>query len=472
MNRSARTPDEARPRPWALSPADVLGESNGDILRAMRAAVEFLEGHSTAELLARVGETIEQVPPFTPLDKSPLQDSYGGNQAGPSDDLLAGRGLFYVTEQRRLCLDCTAGHYQMLWGYSDPQLTRVVTEATEAGVVWDNHTNVPQTPVKLLARRLLALANSPDDGDPLDTVNIGCCTGSVACAAALKIQLLCYERRAKTPDPPAMIVLDGNYHGTDMIAQRLRGMWERYVRHLEVVSVQPNDADVLEAAFARLGRRVAGFWAEPIMMNREAICVDASYLQLARRLCDETGALMCIDEIQTGFWQPEVFAYRSMGFAPDLVVAGKGMTAGFHPLAAVIFRSRNDVLAQYDAISTNGTASLASFVALCSLERIRHEADRIVTVGERFEQAMRALADEFPDLLAGARGKRHMMGLKFHRREKALDFHRRAVAGGLWVRAHAYHEGHSTVLTKLALPADERIVDFVADRFRALLRSA
>ena len=56
------------------------------------------------------------------------------------------------------------------------------------------------------------------------------------------------------------------------------------------------------------------------------------------------------------------------------------------------------------------------------------------------------------------------------RREDALGFHRRAVEAGLWVRAHAYHEGHSTVLTKLGLLADERIVDFMVDRFRSLLQ--
>jgi acetylornithine/succinyldiaminopimelate/putrescine aminotransferase len=293
----------------------------------------------------------------------------------------------------------------------------------------------------------------------------------VACAAALKIQLLCYERRAADGETPVFVVLDGNYHGTDMVAQHLRGMWDGYVRGLHVEAVQPNDAGQLEAVFARHGRRVAGFWAEPVMMNREAIVLDAEYLRRARRLCDEAAALMCIDEIQTGFWQPEVFAFRSLGIEPDLVIAGKGMTAGFHPQAAVIYRSALDVLETYDAISTNGSAPLPCYVALCCLDRLAAEADRFTAVGDRFEAGMHALAAEFADRLVDARGRRHMMGLKFHRVADALDFHRRAVASGLWVRAHAYHEGHSTVLTKLALPADERIVNFILERFGALLRA-
>ena len=91
-------------------------------------------------------------------------------------------------------------------------------------------------------------------------------------------------------------------------------------------------------------------------------------------------------------------------------------------------------------------------------------------MGDRFAGGMRAMASEFPGAVQDARGLRHMMGLKFRRVEDALDFHRRAVDAGLWVRAHAYHEGHSTVLTKLALCADEEIVDFVLEQFRLLLR--
>ena len=52
----------------------------------------------------------------------------------------------------------------------------------------------------------------------------------------------------------------------------------------------------------------------------------------------------------------------------------------------------------------------------------------------------------------------------------ALDFHRRCVQRGLWVRAHAYHEGHSTVLTKLGLAADKRIADFIVDKFLQILQ--
>ena len=438
----------------------------------MRAGLRFIDGHNTAQRLAHVGKTVGGVRVFPAIDKSALQDSYGGNQTGPSNDFLVGRGLFYLGEQRRLFLDCTSGHYQMTWGYNHPELCAAAEAANRAGICWDNHSNIPQSPLKQLGHRLVALANAPGENDPLDTVLLGVCTGSVACAAALKIQLKVFEHDRGKKATPVIITLAGNYHGSDMVPQFMRGMWTHLKRPVEVVTLEPNDPAALERAFRKHGSRVAGFWAEPILMNREAIAVEADYLRLAQIWCRRVSALMCIDEIQTGFWQPEVFEYRALGLQPDLVVLGKGMTCGFHPLSGVLFRERHDVLEQYDAISTNGSAALPAFVALCSLEMIQEQADHLRDIGQRIEEGFRNLAAEFSEQLLSAQGRGYLAGLKFRRVEAAQQFHRRLLAAGLWARVHAYHEGHSTILTKLGLLADAQVVDFVLGRFRKLLQAS
>jgi acetylornithine/succinyldiaminopimelate/putrescine aminotransferase len=455
-----------------LSLEKVLGPRGPGIVAAMRAGARFLDAHGTAGLLSQVGRTIRSVPTFRTIDKSALQDSFGGNQTGPSDDFLVGHGLFYLNERRKLFLDCTSGHYQMLWGYNHPELCAAVEAASHAGVTWDNHSNIPQTPLKWLAHRLVALGNAPGEKDPLDTVLLGVCTGSVACAAALKIQLRVFEQSRGRKTVPVMIALAGNYHGTDMLPQFMRGMWPGMMPGFELVTLEPNDGEALEKAFRKHGARVAGFWAEPVMMNREAIALDPDFLRLAQRCCREAGALLCVDEIQTCFWRPEVFEYRALSLQPDLLVLGKGMTAGFHPLSGVLFRHRHDVLEQYDAISTNGSAALPAFVALASLELIRERSSHIRAIAERIQCGFQALADEFPARLQAAHGRGHLAGLKFHEVEDARGFHRALMADGLWTRVHAYHAGHRTVLTKLGLLADETVVDFVLARFRKLLREA
>lgn len=448
-----------------------LGAEGPGVAAAMRAGLAFLQDHDRATLLAQVGQRIEAVPAFDPVDKSALQDSYGGNQPAPSDDFLVGQGLLYLTEQRRLFLDCTSGHYQMLWGYGHPELGAAIERATRAGIVWDNHSNIPQWPVKQLARRLVALANAPNEPDPLDTVLLGVCTGSVACAAALKIQLQVFERSRGRETTPVILTLEGNYHGTDMVPQILRGMWPHLAQPFESAALAPNDPAALEQAFRRYGERVAGFWAEPVMMNREAIAIEPTYLEQVRQECDRVGALLCVDEIQTGFWRPEIFDYRALRIQPDLVVLGKGMTCGFHPHSAVLMKQRHDVLAQYDAISTNGSAALPCYAALASLELIEAHAEAIRQTADRIQAGFQKLVREFPEWLEAAQGRGHLAGLKFHRVEEAITFHRRAVAAGLWCRVHAYHAGHSTVLTKLGLLADARTVDYVLDRFAALLKA-
>jgi len=448
----------------------MLGPSGEKITAAMKAGLDFLQSHSRDELLRHLGRTVRSIPVFEPIDKSALQDSFGGSQTGPSDDLLVGSGLFYITEQRRLFLDCTAGHYQMLWGYNHPELSGAVTAASRAGVVWDNHSNIPQSPLKRLGHKLVELANDVGEEDPLDTVQLGVCTGSVACAAALKIQLRVYEQAHGSKSLPVIVVLAGNYHGSDMAPQFMRGMWPGMAPRFRVVMLEPNDSRALERTFRKYGARVAGFWAEPVMMNREAIAVERDYLLLAQQCCRESGALMCLDEIQTGFWQPEVFEFRMLGLRPDLVVLGKGLTSGFHPLSGVLMHHRHDVLEQYDAISTNGSAALPAWVALCSLELIRTHRERIRRMGQRIEEGFAALAADFPALLEAAHGRRHLAGLKFHQVDDAKRFQQLLFSDGLWTRVHAYHEGHRTLLTKLGLLADEPVIDFLLARIRKLLK--
>lgn len=467
----------------SISIDSLAGPLGGNVCRAMSKAKTFLDSHDDSQLLGLVGRTVEGVALGRTINKAVMQKSYGGGTAAETDDLLAGRGLFYVTEQGRLFLDCTAGHYQMSWGYDHPVLTQVIHDGLAAGIVPDNHSNIPQWPVKRLAQRLVEAAN-PDlpelrQGDfsrvmesktRLNTVLLGIATGSVACEAALKIMLMHHER-AKRPQPPIFVVLDGNYHGTGFFSQNLRGMWGPYIRNLEVVAVQPNDGAELESVIARYGDRIAGFWAEPIMMNREAIRVEPQYLQFAQKLVRRVGALMVIDEIQTGFWTPDLFMYKQCGIVPDIVVVGKGMSAGVHPLSSIIYRRDLDMLAQYDAISTNGNAALAALVALANIELLQRHGPEVNSTQAYYFKKLCELAAEFPDRIAAVHGHQAMTGLKFRDVDDAIAFHKKCVACGLWLRVHAYHAGHSTILCKFALCLTPAVVDEFIRRLRQLLEA-
>jgi 4-aminobutyrate aminotransferase-like enzyme len=77
-----------------------------------------------------------------------------------------------------------------------------------------------------------------------------------------------------------------------------------------------------------------------------------------------------------------------------------------------------------------------------------------------------------PQRVAAIHGHGLLAGVKFRRVEDAIEVHRRLLERGLWTRVHAYHEGHSTILTKLALAADRRVADFVVNAFHETIREA
>ncbi|MFO7947933.1 MAG: aminotransferase class III-fold pyridoxal phosphate-dependent enzyme [Armatimonadota bacterium] len=454
----------------------LMDDPGGKITEAMREGQALLRDSDTAQLLKATGSKMADLPDARFPDKRWFQKSYGREVTDRPDDLMVGDGMFYLTEQKKLFLDCTGGHYQMTWGYDHPALQRMVQDSVDRGIVWDNHSNIPAAPVKRLSQRLIELANPGADLDELqqddsrlNTVLLGCVTGTVACGAAMKMMLKLYERDKSKDGTPVFITLDGNYHGSDIFAQHLRGMWNDYFTNVEVVMVQPNDPEEIEQVFSHYGERVAGFWAEPIMMNREGIVIDPSYFKLVRSLCDHNGALLAFDEIQTGFWCPEVLYTHRIGVEPDFIILGKGMTAGFHPLAAVLYRGELDVLEKYDAISTNGGAALAAYIALGSIELIQQHADDIDDAGEYYHQQIGLVAEQFPEIIQECRGAAHMTAMKFHGREDALGFHKHAIDRGLWLRVHAYHEGHSTILTKFALPMDREIADYTVAAFTEML---
>jgi acetylornithine/succinyldiaminopimelate/putrescine aminotransferase len=364
----------------------------------------------------------------------------------------------------------------MTWGYNHPWMNALVREALDAGIVWDDHSNVPGSTVKRLSVRLVEAANGRktgigrlvDDDTALNTVLLGVCTGSVAASSALKVVLV-HHQAIRPGATPVLVSLAGNYHGTDVLAQRLRGMWKKYIRGIAFVEVEPNDVAGLKKVFQAHRGRVAAMFVEPILMNREAILLEEDFLRQARTLCDEAQACLVIDEIQTGFWYPEFFLYHHCGILPDVLIVGKGMTAGLHPLSAIVYRRKYDRLAQYDAISTNGNAPLAATAGLGCMALVEAEGKRLAQLGRYYFERLGELPAASAGRVKAIHGKGLLAGVKFGEVADAREFHRRCMHRGLWVRVQAYHEGHSTILTKLALAADRRVADFVVQTFREIL---
>lgn len=445
------------------------------IKQAYLSARRFFEKSSEKVLIENIGKTIKGIPSLPKTSKQWFQSSYAF--MNDKDDFLTGKGVFYITEGKRLFLDTTAGHYQMTWGYHHPFLMENLQEALKLGIEWDCHSNIPGFFVKKLSEKLVEICNGGDfkksqkNPEALNTVLLGIATGSVACSTAMKLALNYFKKNKPYAKNIVFVSLNGNYHGTDILMQRLRGMWNWvFSDNLIFETVEPNDIEGLRNIFKKHGKNISAFFFEPVMMNREAILLRKDFIQEARVLTDSVDALTIVDEIQTCCWYPEIFMYKQFEITPDILILGKGLTAGFHPLSAIVYKKKLDSLKQYDAISTNGNAPLPAYMALCCLELIEKNLKKIKELSEYYEESLRKLPKEFPNTVVSYQGKGFLSGLKLKNQDAALQFHKKCFERGIWLRVHAYYEGHSTALTKFALCVSKDAIDFTVDCFRKILK--
>lgn len=115
-----------------------------------------------------------------------------------------------------------------------------------------------------------------------------------------------------------------------------------------VVVCEWNDAEALERAFAQHPNEIAGVIMEPILANTNCIMPKPGYMEDVKRICQQNGALLCFDEVITGFRVAPGGAQEYLGITPDLATYAKSMAGGF-PVA--MLAGRNEIM----EILGNGT---------------------------------------------------------------------------------------------------------------------
>jgi acetylornithine/succinyldiaminopimelate/putrescine aminotransferase len=156
-----------------------------------------------------------------------------------------------------------------------------------------------------------------------------------------------------------------------------------------------NDLAALEAALR--GGEVAAVILEAIPATLGFPMPAPGYFAAVRGLCDEHGALLIVDEVQTGLGRTgRVWSYQHEGMTPDMLVTGKGLGGGVYPIAATLvtpalleFFARNP----FAHVSTFGGAELGCVAASTVLGIVSEPAflERVRVLGERFEAAFAPL---------------------------------------------------------------------------------
>ncbi len=453
---------------------DFLGNK---YVSAVKAGYDFLRENPIEVLRKMIGQKLDNIPDFQQADKYTFVKSY---QKPINEDILTGYGIFKITEGKVLQIDWTGGHYQLPLGYHNPLIDSVITSARNIGIVDDTHNNTPGMAVKLLAKQLVKCANICEkndyekvikDEDKLNRVT-SVDTGTVAANTALK-SILYRFLELYSEKIPVFIMQEGNYHGTDFLEQRLRGMWEWLFTNIIVEYAKPNDIGNLKDIFYKYKNsskeKVAAVIMEPILMNNRAIYLNPEYIYNAKELCVEHDAILFLDEIQTSMWSPKIFMSNEYNGIADVLAIGKGLTNGYSPLAYSISKGFLDNQSQYSSISTNGNADMAALVGLVVLKFVENNSQHIESMGNYYFNELQRLWKKYPKKILEITGHRHLAGISIASEEMAKRFYEKCIQNGIFVRLQTYKEGESTIITKPPIIVDANDVDVVIERFDKVL---
>lgn len=196
----------------------------------------------------------------------------------------------------------------------------------------------------------------------------------------------------------------------------------------------------LAAARAALDDRTAAFVVEPIQGEGGVNVPPPGYLAALQELCHEHGALLILDEIQTGIGRTgKLFACEHEGVSPDVMTLGKGLGGGF-PIAA--FVTTEDVAATVSLGDHGGTYAgnpLACAAANAVLRVVTQEklSERAAELGERVMQRLRTFAAEHAGVVDDVRGRGLLIGMSLTDAERAATLSLRAAEAGVLLNVTA-----------------------------------
>jgi acetylornithine aminotransferase len=325
--------------------------------------------------------------------QSALMDNYGT----PALTLVRGEGAKVWDADGKEYVDLVGGIAVNALGHAHP----AVVEAVTAQIKQLGHTsNLYVNPVAVeLAEALLDVAGLTGQGKVL-FVN----SGAEANEAALKISRL--TGRTK------VVAAEGAFHGRTMGALTLTGQpGKRDPFKPLVPGVEHVPFGDVEALKAAVDTDTAAVFLEPVLGEAGVIPAPDGYLQAAREITKATGALLVLDEVQTGLGRLGTwFGFQQAGVVPDVITLAKGLGGGL-PLGAVIgVGAAADLLKPGQHGTTFGGNPVCCAAGLAVLKTIAADGllDHVSALGKDIAAGVEALGHP---LVAGVRGAGLLLGV-------------------------------------------------------------
>jgi len=318
--------------------------------------------------------------------------------------LVEGEGCRVKDADGRQYLDMCGGIAVISVGHGHPKLVRAVAEQAA---------RITHTSNLFFNQRAIELAAELAKRTPFSRFFF-CNSGAEANESLFKLaRRYHYERGDK--QRIELVAANWSFHGRTMGALSLTGQ-PKYHQGMEplvpgVRHVPFNDITALEAV---IGPQTAGVLLEPIQGEGGVSVASDEYLRAARKLCDQRGALLLFDEVQTGFGRTGRFlGYEHSGVAADACALAKGIASGI-PLGAMgVVEKLVDALPPGTHASTFGGNPVACAASLAVLQIFDDEKliDNCERVGAYLGERLVELVAGAPALLE-ARGRGLLRGVR------------------------------------------------------------
>jgi acetylornithine/N-succinyldiaminopimelate aminotransferase len=322
-----------------------------------------------------------------PRWQATLMDNYGT----PPLTMARGEGAYLWDTDGRRYLDLLAGIAVNALGHAHPAVTAAVT--AQVGTLGHTSNLYAHEPGLALAEALLDLLDVGDDARVLF-----CNSGAEANETAFKI--------ARRTGRPHIVATDGAFHGRTMGALALTGQPAKREPFLPmtpgVTHVPFGDVDALAAA---VDADTAAVFLEPVLGEGGVVPAPPGYLRAARRITAEHGALLVVDEIQTGVGRTgSWFAFQPSGITPDVVTLAKGLGGGLPIGACVGIGAAAHLLRPGDHGTTFGGNPVSCAAALAVLRTITADGlvEHAAALGKELAAGIEGLAHPMVDQVRGA----------------------------------------------------------------------
>src|SRR5712692_3563061 len=332
--------------------------------------------------------------------------------------VAAGRGSTLTDVDGNTFIDFTGGVGCLNVGHANPRVVEAVQEQA-ARFMHTDFTIVPYETYVTLAERLLAL--SPFSG-PAKAAFFN--AGTEAIENAIKFARS-YTKR------PAVIAFEGGFHGRTLLSLSLTSKTHPYKAGLgpfapEVYRLPfaqdyrgPSTAEALaalERAFVTqvAGEQVAAIVIEPVQGEGGFVVAPPEFLEGVRRICDDNGIVLVVDEVQTGYGRTgRMWGIEHYDVEPDLMTIAKSIAAGL-PLSGVIGRA--EIMDAPGDSAIGGTYvgnPLAQAAALAVLDVFDDESlvERAAQIGETIRDRMQTWQQRWP-AIGDVRGLGAMLAIE------------------------------------------------------------